>query len=794
MTRFSNLSIRRRLMLVTMSATALALIVACAILAVHDRVTFKNEMVKQLSVQAEIVADNCTAAVSFENEEDAHSTLIALRADPQITDARVLSKDGLPFACYHRQGPSPKCGAAPDHHRSCAETARFPLPATVQGHAFASQHLDLWRPIMLDGKVVGALQLRTNLSQLQQRSARSALVGAAALLLAGIVAFAMVAALKGMIVAPVQHLAEAARQVSQGRDYSVRAPRVAGGELGELTDCFNGMLTQIQERDAELRLHRENLEEQVAARTRELQETNTHLSSAKQRAEQASHAKSNFLANMSHEIRTPMTAIMGYADLLLRPEQGPTDRMQCIKTIRRNGEHLLTVINDILDISKIEAGRMTVERIRCSPFQVIAEAASLMRVRATEKNLDFKVEYVGAVPETIETDPTRLRQVLMNLLSNAVKFTERGHVTLIVRMTGAPNSPRLWIEVSDSGIGISPQQQARLFAAFSQADESMTRRFGGTGLGLAISARLVELLGGEISVRSTPGIGSVFTVELPVGVLSGVRMVERAGETWSDPRIDISSRASIQAAPARQTLEARVLIAEDGLDNQTLIAFYLESAGAKVEVAENGLVALNKYEAARSEGRPFDLILMDMQMPELDGYQAASRLRAAGATLPIIALTAHAMTEDRAKCINAGCSEYLTKPIDPAKLLQVIGIELQKGARPRAVRRLRSRFADNPKMSPILAKFVARLPDNVEKVRSLLDSQELEALRRIVHDLKGAGGGYGFPEITEVAAQAEAAIKNGGTLESIQRDVNELINLIQSVEGYTHAREVSTNK
>jgi CheY-like chemotaxis protein len=424
-----------------------------------------------------------------------------------------------------------------------------------------------------------------------------------------------------------------------------------------------------------------------------------------------------------------------------------------------------------------------------------------MRVRALDKKLDFKVDYAGPIPESIESDPTRLRQVLMNLLSNAIKFTERGYVRMVVSLADPPDaaSPRMRIAVADSGIGMTEQQQSRLFAAFSQADESMTRRFGGTGLGLAISSRLVEMMDGRVDVRSAPGAGSTFIVTLPIGPLEGVRLVERPTETWADPRRADLPPPAASAEPAAAAgqhvrLDARILLAEDGADNQALIAFHLHSAGATVDVAENGLVALNKYEAARAGGRPFDLVLMDMQMPELDGYQATSRLRAAGATLPIIALTAHAMTEDRAKCLDAGCSEYLTKPIEAGRLLQTIAAELQKGQRPEAVRRLKSRFAEDQRMAPILAKFITRLPESAARLRRLLDEQQLDALRRAVHDLKGAGGGYGFPEISETAARAEAAIKGGCPFESIRQGVDELVTLIQNVEGYRNATQTATNQ
>jgi PAS domain S-box-containing protein len=384
------------------------------------------------------------------------------------------------------------------------------------------------------------------------------------------------------------------------------------------------------------------------------------LHRAKRAAEAANHAKSEFLANMSHEIRTPMTAILGFADLLAEPSQDEQSRQSCIETIRRNGEHLLSIINDILDVSRIEAGRMTVEKVPCSPGDIAGEVASLLELRARTKGISLSVEFDGPVPATIRCDPLRLRQMLTNLVGNAVKFTEEGSVRVVLRMEGGHNA-RLCIDVIDTGIGLSAEQIPLLFKPFSQADSSMARRFGGTGLGLSICAKLVAILGGEISVQSTPGKGSTFSLRLDTGPLEGVAMIDA-------PRRE--------PAPIRQTprpvsgtLNARVLFAEDGPDNQRLISFLLIRAGAQVDVAPNGLAAVEMAMNAQNEGRPFDLILMDMQMPQMDGYTATRTLREKGYTGTIVAFTAHAMAEDRAKCVEAGCDDFASKPIDRDSLI-----------------------------------------------------------------------------------------------------------------------------
>ncbi len=393
----------------------------------------------------------------------------------------------------------------------------------------------------------------------------------------------------------------------------------------------------------------------------ELRSEQSQLKTAQETAEAANQAKSHFLANMSHEIRTPMTAILGYADLLEDADQSDVHRHECVQTIRRNGDHLLSIINDILDLSKIEAGKMALEQIACSPFQIIADVCTLMRDRATGKGLALAIEYVGAIPKTIQSDPTRFRQILVNLIGNAIKFTNVGGVRIVTRMVNSPENPisSLRIEVIDTGIGITPEQLSSLFDPFSQADISTTRTFGGTGLGLTISRRLARMMGGDIIVTTTPGRGSSFAITLPTGPLDGVDMVQQNYPFTNN----IANGCNTKQSTHNALNGVKILLAEDGIDNQRLISLVLRKQGASVEIAENGMIACEKVLSATESGTPFDVVLMDMQMPALDGYEATRVLRDKGYNKPIIALTAHAMTGDREKCLSAGCDEYLTKPI-----------------------------------------------------------------------------------------------------------------------------------
>ncbi|MBI5361953.1 MAG: response regulator [Planctomycetes bacterium] len=402
-----------------------------------------------------------------------------------------------------------------------------------------------------------------------------------------------------------------------------------------------------------------------AAQAQDLLRSNEELARARLEAEASSRAKSEFLANMSHEIRTPMTAILGFADLLALGGEPGDD---AVATIRRNGEHLLAILNDILDLSKIEAGRMTIERVPVDVRRLADDVVELERVRAERRGITLELEVATRVPRTMACDPLRLRQILMNLAGNAIKFTDKGGVRIV--LTADERERRVVFAVSDSGIGMTPEQVARLFQPFTQADGSMSRRFGGTGLGLTISRRLANMLGGDITVAAEFGRGSTFRVELPIDPAETIE--------WVAP--DYQAPVPVHAGPfaasdATQLLEgARVLLADDGKDNQRLISIHLKRAGASVEVVDNGVDVLKRLCAGERlrDDAPYDVLLLDMQMPELDGYSTAQRLRALGSKLPIVALTAHAMSGDREQCLAAGCDDYATKPIDRDLLLAAV--------------------------------------------------------------------------------------------------------------------------
>jgi signal transduction histidine kinase/DNA-binding NarL/FixJ family response regulator/HPt (histidine-containing phosphotransfer) domain-containing protein len=536
---------------------------------------------------------------------------------------------------------------------------------------------------------------------------------------------------------------------------------------------------------------------------------------AKEAAEAANVAKSRFLANMSHEIRTPLNAIIGFADLLHRcgDQCDSTEREDYLQTIHTSGQHLLGLINDILDLSKIEADQMLIEQVRCSPHEIIGEIVSVLRVKAVENGLTLEYQWRGGVPETICTDPARFRQLLMNLVSNAIKFTKVGAVQILAELVPDQHDPRLVVRVVDSGVGIHPDKFSDIFNPFVQADNSVTRQFGGTGLGLTISRRIAQALGGEISVASEVGKGSTFTVTISTGPLEGIAILEApAADGLKCPR-----RLTQDALPSLEGV--RILLVEDGETNRKLIGLVLKRSGALITMAENGRIGVD-----RAMKDPFDLILMDMQMPVMDGYTAASLLRHEGATVPIVALTAHAMKGDEAKCRSAGCSGYLTKPIDPDLLVSTIaamagakrgesvsadkkgsGVFSQIAAhatqqgqektpdpffpKEKAPDTLSPESApvystlpmDDPEFREIVADFIVRLNDQLSAMQRALETENYKELAGLAHWLKGSGGTAGFPAFTQPAKALEALAKNRkcGEIEAALAELRQLASQIR---------------
>jgi signal transduction histidine kinase/HPt (histidine-containing phosphotransfer) domain-containing protein/ActR/RegA family two-component response regulator len=578
-------------------------------------------------------------------------------------------------------------------------------------------------------------------------------------------------------------------------------------ELGQLAAAFNRMTQdlkssheQLEQRVEQAEITSHELERMVA----ELQELNEGLKAARLAAEAANVAKSRFLANMSHEIRTPLNAVLGFTDLLRKSgsQCREDERADYLETIHTSGKHLLGLINDILDLSKIEAGRLEVEQVRCSPYAIVSEIVSVLRVKALEKNLTLDYHWRSVVPETIRTDPARFRQLLMNLVSNAIKFTETGKVEIFAELRQDNPVPELVVEVIDTGVGIPADKFEAIFDPFVQADNSVTRQFGGTGLGLTISRRIAQALGGGIRVWSEAGKGSRFTVTIATGPLDGVQIL-------TAPLADGLRSQRLQSPEALPSLGGvRVLVVEDGDTNRKLIGLVLQRSGVKVTMAENGRIG-----ADLAIKHPFDLILMDMQMPVMDGYTAATLLRQHGLTIPIIALTAHAMKGDQGKCRAAGCSGYITKPIDADLLVRTVAAALgdtcrkpgQDGGNPveggatvsenDSVGTIQAPLplpgdssmgpalfstlpTEDPDFREIVEEFIERLHTQLTAMQQAFAGQDFAELARLAHWLKGAGGTAGFSAFSQPARRLESLVKDQQCAE-IEATITEIRHLAE---------------
>ena len=640
-------------------ATALIVTILCVTAAAAALLTIRT-------VNRQIAADQTTVASTIARSV-AKSAEVAIAARDEAELIRIVNgyafdKTVLFVGVYDSKGrPLAQTSAPVKDDSTQPSTAVNPIAGSSTGQQLvatadvfirATDDLVVGSPPVVSQTPIGSVKIGLSTEPMhaaQSMQARAILsFSALAVFIGAVIAFAGATSWTRRL----RKLVDTSDLIASGQIHTPAGDKRTD-EIGQLASSLNQISQSLLDRDAELKRFSATLQDQVRERTRELE-------GARNVAESAAHTKSNFLANMSHEIRTPMTAIIGFTGLLAAPDCSTAERKSHVATIQRNGEHLLVLINDILDISKIDAGKMTVEMIAASPARIARDVHTLLANRASESGLELSLNIDPSVPEMIATDATRLRQILTNLVGNAVKFTPSGTVAINVcaKHTGEPGKVELRFSVSDSGLGIEPDQLVKLFKPFIQADNSMTRKAGGTGLGLAISRALAQLLGGDIEVTSEVGKGTIFTLTIVAQIVAASNAPAPAGAPANAGQVS--------------RLTARVLLAEDGLDNQRLIKHYLTKAGASVDVSDNGIIALQMLTAADAAGQPYDILLSDMQMPEMDGYTLATTLRQRGSTLPIIALTAHAMAGDRAKCMAAGCDAYASKPINPRVLIELI--------------------------------------------------------------------------------------------------------------------------
>ncbi len=483
----------------------------------------------------------------------------------------------------------------------------------------------------------------------------------------------------------------------------------------------------------------------------------THLEDAVLKAETANAAKTLFIANMSHEIRTPLTSIIGFGRSLLNKTQSTVNTDNAIDAIIRNGEHLSAIVNDILDISKIEAGMLELEQREFSVIEVIRDIEFIFRKRFEDSGLDLNINYIFPLPEKILSDSLRIKQILINLCSNAIKFTELGGVTIEVRFD--TNSNELLFSVKDSGIGLSVDRMDDMFSNFTQADTSITREYGGTGLGLSISAKLVKILGGKLWVESELGKGSEFYFTVEVGRGSDISLINELPEDLME---------SMQVEKVNINVSGKILLVDDVVDNRVLIKFLLEDMGAEVDFAENGKVALDKIVKNK-----YDLVLLDLQMPVMGGLEALKEIRERGEGVPVVILTANVIQNEEKESKSINCQGFLSKPIDEIKLIDVVSTYLCKYENiiklPKKQNVLANdeniiestlihEISESNKYEKLAESFALQLNDRIGAIESAFKEKNGVLLDDLVHNLKGLGGNMGYEIITEISKEIEIAV------------------------------------
>jgi len=588
-------------------------------------------------------------------------------------------------------------------------------------------------PILSNGQLIGTVALGISdqrVTELTQQALYQQLVEGSVIII--FLSLCIYLVFRYDALHPIRALIHSAKEVANG-NLNHRTRINSRDELGDLANSFNEMTRAIH------------------ASTEEKDQVMEKLREANHQLESATRAKSAFLASMSHEIRTPLTSIIGFAETMMDNSISPSDRQAAVQTIIRNGHHLLHIINDILDLSKIEADRLDINISQLSIFDLVTDLESLLTLQARQKGLICGINYRFPLPERIHTDPLRLKQILINLCNNAIKFTEHGSVYLEIGFDDEQG--RLCIDIIDTGIGMSPEQLEKIFDPFIQADSSTTREYGGTGLGLSLSLQLANLLGGSITVDSRPGRGSKFSITIDAGDMKNIRLLE------SLPAHSFGYASHDNNVNNNQLkLSGTVLLAEDMPDNQRLISIFLRRAGVEVKLVDSGLAAVNA-----GLGNDYDLILMDMQMPVMDGLTATRRLRNLGYKGPIVALTANASMQDRDACLFAGCDDFITKPFTQDLFYQVLQQYLKStSANPLAAHCIESTLLqEGTEFREVVDQFLVRLPELLQEIQKEYNAGKWQVMQRQVHDLKGLGGGMGYPQLTQIARDIEIQLKTG---------------------------------
>jgi signal transduction histidine kinase/DNA-binding response OmpR family regulator len=637
-----NLSLRAKLRVIVLYAAAAAVLIACGLYSTGEVLTQRRSQAQQLLTMLTAVGQNASSTLKLANRTSARKILESLHADPDIRSAALFDGAGSIIADASFDSDA---GSDAERLHAWALDAAGAAKQSIRFKGLTDVHIQV--PLLLDGDRLGSLHADAGLTQIYSQwpaSPTNMLLGFA---LALLVAYALSIRLQRFISAPIRDLAQVARNVCASKNFAIRAEKQIDDDFGALIDDFNEMLAELERRDLTLRVNQNDLEKRVRERTVRLDAAVAEAREALQRAEKASRAKSEFLARMSHEIRTPMNGVLGMAELLRHSTTLDTRQRRYAATIHQSGSALLDIINDILDFSKIEAGKLELDLAPFCLRDIVEDAVDILAERAHSKGLELVCDIPAEFDTKVCGDGQRLRQVIINLISNAVKFTEHGEVKIMVRHEGAGllNSA-FRFEVQDTGIGIKPENCNAIFESFAQEDSTTTRQYGGTGLGLAICKQLVELMGGQIGVSSTPGVGSTFYFSVPLS---------------TDPTAQRDRRTTVLN-------RTRMLIVDDNSTNREILRHHLVSWGVVVTEAHSGRHALELLDKAL--GAQFDVLILDGQMPDMKVAALAStiRNRPRFATVPMLLMSSALATTPTADISGDGATAWLSKPIRRTQL------------------------------------------------------------------------------------------------------------------------------